>query len=282
MPDLKDPEAKGKLMQPVLFATGDKLSTGVKDSDRRGKLAEFITKKDNPYFAKAFVNRLWGELCGEGFYEPLDDIGPDRECSAPKTLEYLSQQFAAVNYDVKWLYRTLLATEQYQRAARPRRNPDEAPFQANVAQRLRADVVLDNLMAVLGFKLPEEPTSGIQGRLYQQNVRNIFNTVFGFDPSQRRDEISGSIIQGLAMMNSPNVNTAINGRFGTELSRILSATKSDDSVIEELYLRTLGREPSTAERATCKTYLKEVSNRVEAFEDIQWALINSTEFLYRQ
>ena len=282
MPDLKDPDAKGKLMQPVLFATGDKLSTGTKDADRRDKLAEFITKKDNPFFGKAFVNRVWGELCGEGFYEPLDDIGPDRECSAPKTLDYLAAEVAEQNYDVKWLYRTLIATEQFQRQSQPRRNPDQPPFQANVAQRLRSDVVLDNLMGVLGFKLPDEVTTGVQGRLAQQNVRNVFGLTFGYDPSQRRDEISGSILQALAMMNSPNVNTAINGRFGTELSRILTTIKSDDGVIEELYLRTLGREPTQAEKGTCKTYLKEVNNRAEAFEDIQWSLINSTEFLYRQ
>ena len=67
-----------------------------------------MTGPNDPWFAKAFVNRVWAELVGEGFYEPVDDIGPDRECNAPETLDYLAKQFADHNYDVKWLYRTVM------------------------------------------------------------------------------------------------------------------------------------------------------------------------------
>ncbi|MEO8494676.1 MAG: DUF1549 domain-containing protein, partial [Planctomycetota bacterium] len=111
MPDLKDPTAKGTQMQPVFFVSGDKLAYGTKDADRREALAAYITSPRNPWFAKAFVNRVWSELVGEGFYEPIDDIGPDRECSAPETIDYLASSFAETGYDVKWLYRTVMATE---------------------------------------------------------------------------------------------------------------------------------------------------------------------------
>ena len=79
-PTCKNPQARGTLMTPVLFATGQKLPLGTKDADRRGTLAKWITAQENPWFAKAFVNRMWSELCGEGFYEPVDDMGPDRDC----------------------------------------------------------------------------------------------------------------------------------------------------------------------------------------------------------
>ncbi len=283
MSDLMNPESRGTLMKPVLFATGDELSTGVKDAERRGKLAEWITKKDNTYFSQAFVNRIWGELCGEGFYEPLDDIGPDRECSAPKTMEYLAQEFANADYDVKWLFRTIMQTELYQRQCRARRNPEELPFQANVAQRLRADVVLDNLYSVLGIKAAEEtPTGYMALRGNARNTRAIFNAVFGYDPSQRRDEVLGSIPQSLDLMNSPPLQSGLSGKtIFTDLGRTLTRVRNDSAMVDELYLGTLGREPSDKERSTCLAYVKEVGNRVEAFEDLQWSLINSTEFLYR-
>ncbi|MEX2027239.1 MAG: DUF1549 domain-containing protein, partial [Pirellulaceae bacterium] len=130
MSDLENPQARGTLMEPVLFATGDKLPLGTRDADRRGTLAEWITAKDNPFFAKALVNRMWSELVGEGFYEPVDDIGPDRQANAPRTLEYLAGQFAASNYDVKWLFQTILETKAYQMPSASRRGPEDPPFQA--------------------------------------------------------------------------------------------------------------------------------------------------------
>src|SRR5262249_2281282 len=111
MPDLNHPEQQGKLMRPVFFVTGQKLDLGASDAPRRAKLADWITSRPARWFAKAFVNRTWAELVGHGFYEPVDDVGPDRKCSAPQTLDYLSEHFAAGGYDIKWLFRVITATE---------------------------------------------------------------------------------------------------------------------------------------------------------------------------
>ena len=158
MSDPKNPQSEGKLMQPVLFATGDKLPIGTHDAERRGSLANWITEKDNPYFAKAFVNRLWSELTGEGFYEPVDDIGPDRHATAPKTLDYLAREFADHDYDIKWLFSAITATEMYQLPSSPApRGRKMPPMQHNVAQRLRADQVFDNLLLVLEASEPPPP-----------------------------------------------------------------------------------------------------------------------------
>ncbi|MCI0357375.1 MAG: DUF1549 and DUF1553 domain-containing protein [Planctomycetaceae bacterium] len=283
MPDLKDPQAQGTLMTPVLFATGQKLDLGTKDAERRGSLAKWITAKDNPYFAKAFVNRMWSELCGEGFYEPVDDMGPDRHATAPQTLDYLAGQFAASGYDVKWLLRTIMATEMYQLPSAPRRGPEEPPFQAAVAQRLRADQLLDNLLHVLEASEPAAIGPGRPGGgLYRGfGQRGQFNAAFGYDPSQRRDEIAGSIPQALAMMNSPMINGAMRGTGQTMLARLLAEIKDDKGLVQELYLKTLAREPSQSELTTCLLFVKQVDNRTEAFEDILWGLVNSTEFLHR-
>jgi len=282
MPDLKDPQSRGTLMTPVFFATGQKVPLGTKDADRRGTLAKWMTATDNPYFAKAFVNRMWSELCGEGFYEPVDDMGPDRHATAPQTLDYLSGQFAASGYDVKWLLRTIMATEMYQLPSAPRRGPEEPAFQAAVAQRLRADQLFDNLLHVLEASEPAGFGGGRGGPYARAGgVRGQFSAAFGYDPSQRRDEIAGSIPQALAMMNAPNFNAAMRGTGRTMLARLLGEIKDDKGLVQELYLKTLAREPSQSEVTTCLLFVKQVGNRTEAFEDILWGLVNSTEFLHR-
>src|SRR5207244_9406451 len=282
MSDPKNPQSDGKVMQPVLFATGDKLPIGTPDAERRSSLAKWITEKENPYFAKAFINRLWAELTGEGFYEPIDDIGPDRHATAPKTLEYLAREFANNDYDIKWLFRVITATEMYQLPSAPRRGPEDPPMQHNVAHRLRADQVFDNILLVLEATEPPGPPGPFgAGAARLLGPRRQFTVAFGYDPSMRRDEVQSSIPQALSLMNSPLVAGALRGTGSTMLARKLAAIKDDPALVQELFLRVLGREASQSELATCLQFVKQVNNRTEAFEDVLWGLVNSAEFLHR-
>lgn len=285
MSDLQNPDAPGKLMTPVLFATGDKLPVGTRDASRRGQLARWITKPENPYFSKALVNRLWSELVGEGFHEPVDDMGPDRECQAPRTIEYLAGEFTKTGYDVKWLLETITATNAYQRTSRSRRTQEQTAFAANIPQRLRADQLYDNVLAALGTR--DQPAMAGPafggGMRFNRGPRQAFVGVFGYDPSERRDELSGTIPQALVMMNSPYFNTLLDGDSRrTSLGKMLNEIKDDRALVSELYLRALAREPSAKEVNTCLAHVAEVKNRTEAFEDIYWSLLNSTEFLHRR
>ena len=88
--------------------------------------------------------------------------------------------------------------------------------------------------------------------------------------------------QALVMMNSPMINQGISARPGSSLGRLLNEVTNNEDLIVELYLKALAREPSDEEIATCLDYVKEVGNRREAFEDILWSLVNSTEFLHRR
>ena len=155
-------------MKPVFFVTGQRLETGLKDQERRGKFADWMTSRTNRWFAKAFVNRLWSELVGHGFYEPVDDLGPDRACAAPHTLDYLTEHFAGSRYDVKWLLRVITATEAYQRQSRSRGSSEDAPFVASCTQRLRGDQLYNSLMEVLGIDEgpPSESSPQLQARCW--------------------------------------------------------------------------------------------------------------------
>ena len=80
------------------------------------------------------------------------------------------------------------------------------------------------------------------------------------------------------MMNNTVINQHIQARGTNVLGRILSAYPNDDDALRMLYLKTLARKPTDRERDKCRTYLQKVNNRAEAFEDLLWALLNSTEF----
>jgi hypothetical protein len=285
MPDLKDPSSQGTLMQPVFFATGTKLEDNAKDIDRRQALADALSSKENPWFAKAFVNRIWSELVGEGFYPGVDDLGPDRPCQAPETLDRLAADFTASGYDIKRVFRVMLATEAYGRESRPRRNPDDAPFTANCVQRLRGDQLFDAISNALGMPsttaLPQQGYAGL--RMQFASPRAQFNTAFGFDPSAHRDEVTGSIPQALLIMNNPGIAEGFNGsNTKTALGKLLATETDNETVAVELYLRCLAREPNDRELKVCLDHVKETGDRVAAFEDVLWSIVNSTELLYRQ
>ena len=105
---------------------------------------------------------------------------------------------------------------------------------------------------------------------------------FKVDPSLPAEEIQGTIPQALLMMNSVLVNTFVAAKGKTYLTEALGKELPDDEILQSLYERTLARKPTDEEIAICKRYLKKVGNRKEAFEDVFWSLVNSTEFLTKE
>jgi hypothetical protein len=290
MPDLENPSAEGTRMEPKFFLTDKSLPPGSTDAVRRGTLAEWFT--DNPWFATALVNRMWGELVGEGFYEPIDDMGPDRTPNGKKAVEFLSRSFAESNFDVKWLFRVICATEAYQRESRPRRGTDGTPFVANVAQPLRSDQLYNALLTAADLSESEADVGGGRGRRGRgqdgprgrgRGARDQFDQTFGYDPSDPRETVSSSIPQALAMMNGPRINqTARAQTRGTTLGQLLDDIKDDEALVEELYLRTLTREPTKDELRVALDFRRSIAQRQAAFEDLFWALLNTSEFSHRR
>lgn len=279
MPDLEDPQQPGTQMEAKFFLTSAKVPWGTADDQRRMQLAAWLT--ENEWFATAVVNRVWAELVGEGFYPQVDDIGPDRQPTAPAAVALLSKSFQESGYDLKWLFETIMQTEAYQRESRSRRQLADTPFTANVPQRLRSDQLYNALLSAL--EMEEQEPQGLQViRGKRGTPRGRFGDVFGYDPSIAREEAVTSIPQILALMNSGQVNQAVQVNRLNSLKSLLSATPNDDDLTAELYLRSLSRLPTNKELGEMRKYRKIAGNRREAYEDLMWALVNSAEFQYRR
>ena len=286
MPDLDNPTAEGKLMQPVFFVNHAKIKTGTDDLDRRETLAKYITARNNPAFARSFVNRIWAEMIGEGFTDVIDDMGPGHDAKAEKVIDLLADNFASSGYDIQWLYRTIANTRVYQRQLRTSTTGDGV-FAAASPTRLRSDQIYNSLTSILGESLvPQQARGGMGGgaaqRFANQGGRKGFGNLFGFDPSTPQADIIGTVPQALFLMNQGGVNSAMRASGRTRLATLLSQNPDDHDALSDLYLLVLSREPSKSEVEVNLAYLTSVGNRNEAFEDMLWSLLNSSEFITKR
>lgn len=286
MPDRKDP-AKLHDITPK-FLTGETISADASDRERREALAKFLTSPKNPWFARAYVNRMWASFMGWGFYPTVNDLGSDE--AQPRhgdVLDMLAKEWIATDYDMKWLFRTITTTEAYQRRLQPRPDPNAAVPTAVCPSRLRPEQIFEAMVKVLGFdehdkSLPAPAPSSAPAVARHTGLRNMIYMAFRVDPSLPQEEVQGTIPQALLMMNSVVVNTYVASKGKTFLAEALQKDMKDDALIAALYERTLSRQPRFEELNRCRSYLREVPDRAEAFEDIFWTLVNSTEFLTRR
>jgi hypothetical protein len=316
MPDLADP-TKSIPVKPKFFLASnkaEKIPDGLTPAQLRELAASYITGQDDPWFARAYVNRIWTVLMGEGFYEMVDDIGPEREVDGEEILFPLADQWRAGGYDVRWLFRTLLNTEAYQRRAKSSSSPAGLTQLAAVCpSRLRADQIFEALAQALDLPRPDADAdssprngnvvqasagkpknakkaaeaAGLAGAVDKKarqtaSLRQPFGKLFGVDPSLLPDDVLGTIPQALFLMNAPIVHARTQARPGTPLGRILAKSSGDREAVDSLYMLVLSRKPNPKELAVVGEYLAKSDDRKEAFEDVYWSLVNSTEFLSRR
>lgn len=275
MPNLMDPSAEGDVMEPV-FLTGQAIPSDANDDIRRLVFGRLLTSQRNEFFARAFVNRVWAQLFGYGFTNPVDNIGPEVPVAYPKVFDVLADSFRANGYDIKELYRIILNTQTFERRFQEIDGSfgEDIMFAAIQPSQLTSDQIYDNTEAILG-KFDRLKRS--------KGLRDEFREAFGFDPSSNRDELQGSILQALLMMNSPAVHAMIDASDPKNLVPfLLEEHPSDDEALEKLYQYVLARKPRGQELAQCREHIQQVGNRKEAFEDILWCLLNTTEFLHNQ
>jgi hypothetical protein len=275
----------GKVMAPRGL-DGPALTVG-EDDDPRQSLVDWMASPDNPFFARALANRLWGHFLGRGLVEPLDDIRVTNPPSNPELLDALARDFIKHKFDVKHLIRTIMNSSTYQLASEP--TPGNVQDQQNYARaypkRLQAEVMLDAICATTGaveaFNGLPAGTRTIQ--LPDEAIQSYFLDVFGRPERETACECErpreANLAQALQLLNSSDLQRKISGPKG-RLAGLIAAKKSDAEIVDELYFAALGRPPRSSEIESLTRYVSAHKDRKAALEDVIWAVLNTKEFLF--
>jgi hypothetical protein len=278
----------GKVMPPkIMGMPAPPIPPG---KDRREVLAEQVTSKDNPFFARSVVNRVWFHLLGRGIVDPVDDFRDSNPSANDELLDALAKDFVAHKYDIKHLIRTIMTSRTYQLSAQTNElnKDDNKYFSHAVTKLLTAEQLLDGLCTVTEVpeKYPGLPLGTRAVQLPDGEVNHAFLKTFG-QPARElacecEREGDSNLAQALQLINGPTVNDKLrapNNRIG----RLLAKKMSDSDLLNELYLATVSRLPSADEVEASLEHVHKArpEDRRKAWEDVQWALVNSKEFLFR-
>ena len=235
-------------------------------NDWRLALAEWITSPENPYFAQAMVNRMWGYFFGRGIVEPVDDFRSNNLATHPQLLEALAQHFIRSGYDLHSLIRLIVESRTYQLAgsANHTNRYDQVNYSRAFPRPLDTELLLKAISHVSGVK---------------DNNGNFFN-VYGKPDltSIPERQMRPNLLQALHQLAGPTYTAKLSQKGG-RLDSLLGRQASDEAIIEELYLAALCRFPTEREQAALKKMIRQRNSRREAVEDLLWAIVNSEQFL---
>jgi len=286
----------GQMLTPK-FLDGAALTIGP-DQDARALLAEWMTRKDNPFLARATVNRLWSHLFGKGIIDPVDDIRSSNPPSNPQLLDALTRDFVDHGFDVRHLLRTMLNSRTYQLAARLNRfnSDDTQNFSHALPRRLSAEQLFDTVSQATGIRenftgrignngTVSMPVGGLRaGQLPDRQLTAEMLDLFGRPRGEsscaceRHEE--ASMTQALHLINGKSLSNRI-AAPGGKLARLLATPKvTNEQMIDELYLLVLCRLPKANEKELMLKHLDENSDRAKAAQDAMWVLFNTKEFLF--
>lgn len=268
------------------FLDGKAPAENLTDQERRASIASQLIDKQNYWFAAAFVNRIWGELMGQAFSQPVDDMGPQKSAVFRSVQTRLTGAFRATDYDIKSLLRALLNTETYQRQFRLGESADEhLNFTAASPRQMQPGVLWKTIETVFAA----EPAAAAEKDASAESAATKPSRVFAQPMGQEADFLAEfdydlslkpekSLTQVLVMMNSYLVNGRIPAYGNNLLVRVLRDYPDDNEALRALYLKVLARRPTDKEMTICQKYIAETGKRAPAFEDILWSLLNSPEF----
>ncbi|MDZ4659940.1 MAG: DUF1549 and DUF1553 domain-containing protein [Bythopirellula sp.] len=264
-------------------AQGTADPTGMELS-RRQQLAEWLTNQNNDHFARAGVNRVWQQVFGRGLIEPVDDMRPDNAPICPEVLDLLTRDFAASGFDLRKLLRALVLTEAYQLSSgSPKDDPSQALCFARMNMKsFTADQLFDCIaVATLNEAMTGQTPDGTLARTENMS-RQAFIEQFRAAVGDRTDYQAG-VPQALTLMHGSVVHGATDLASSGLLKSFDAPFFTDEQRLDTLFLATLSREPSAAEREKLLAYLqstKDASERLGILGDVLWALLNSAEFTF--
>jgi hypothetical protein len=310
----KNDDVKDILVAPPAPLDGAAFSgsTNVRDA-----IAAWFTDAKNPWFAEEIVNRMWGHMVGRGFVDPVDDIRPSNPATMQPLLDQLAADFVAHGYDLRYLVREIAATQVYQLSSEVPitwKPGEKADQERKLWARFRISPLgPEELIASVLRATDLEEAVRRNPKLDMDSIRlklaRAYSFIFDVDEEGDHDSFEGTITQALTLLNGAFVGGGSTDLPGGALAQILAGPGDDAAKTRHIYLRTLSRPPSADEAAYWQKYLTDAqsapiaaplpkpkggpleklesrgaaqpkSARTQAFEDMFWALLNSSEFVF--
>ena len=297
----------GRTYEPAFLLTGEKPLPG---EDARKALGRILPS--HIQFARALVNIVWKKLMVVGLVEPYDGFDLDRldpenpppepwtlQPSNPELLTALAEDFRDNNFSVHRVIKTIMKSNAYQLSTRFEGEWEDAyiPYHARrFARVLTGPEAVDLISQATDtpFDLEQNGESlryikqlynpvDVKGRGRGGNdeSRQLFTFMQAYYQVERAaapaEKNITSPTQAMMMMSSPIVLERVSAEGNTRVANLLDSGKSDDEIIAELFLSSLTRYPTDQEVEVAKRVIAE--DRESGLEDIQWALLNSPEFL---
>jgi hypothetical protein len=289
----------GQVLAPAFLGapTPDLGSAG----DRLGALAEWVTRPDNPFFARAQANRIWQHLVGRGIVEPNDDFRDSNPAVNGPLLDSLAADLVAHRFDLRHLVRTILNSRTYQLSSVPNvtNADDETNFSHALVRPLQAEQLFDAVAQALGspMKFAGQPKGMRAGQLPgvrigrardagrdRTNDGEQFLQTFGKPERSLSCECERSddttLAQAFQLITGPFLNRMLMAPKN-RIGKLLAANTAPEAIVQELYLAALSRYPTEREREGAIALLARSPDRRSSVEDLAWGLVNAKEFLLR-
>jgi hypothetical protein len=256
--------------------------------DARHDLVDWMAAPENPFFAKALVNRYWKHFFGRGIVDPEDDLRVTNPPSNPELLDALAKHFIENKFDLKDLVRVICKSSAYQLSSEPTEHnaSDEQSFSRFYPRRLTAEVLYDSINQVAGvpagFGGVPQGTTAVQ--LPDNGFNNYFLQVFGKPEAESACECERSpeanLAQSLHLLNSSDVQGRLQNGNGLAARLSREPDRPDAEKVNEIYLRAFSRQPTDAERKLVTDHMAQANNKQQAWEDVLWAIFNAKEFQF--
>lgn len=275
----------GKVPDPR-YLSGEAAVFSAEEDPRHG-LVDWMAKPENPFFAKSLVNRLWGHFFGRGLVHEVDDMRATNPASNPQLLDALAKDFIEHQFDMQHICRVMLNSSVYQLGSEPTEGnqKDRQNFARYYGRRMIAEVFLDSIDQATGTK------TKFNGVASSSRAVDLPHENFGshfLDTFDRPRRVTGcecerssgaTLAQVLTLANSDEIESKIGDAQGV-ITRLLKDQRSFDEIVDELYLGSLSRFPTSDERIKTKYFVDAVENKTEAYQDLLWTLLNSREFMF--
>lgn len=283
-PEIEEPQMP--IEQAYEVAPADNVRPIPKYSRRR-KLAEILPRGENRAFTKNIVNRLWAMMMGRGLVHPVDMHHPSNPASHPELLDVMADRFVEMRFDIQSFVRELALTRVYQLSseyADPDQRPQEDSFAVAALRPLSPSQLGMSVLQASGQADTQRISLGAslnEAALHERLTGNlaIFVQLYGGQAGQVEEGFQTSLAQTLFVSNSETIRSWLAQTGGALVDRLTRA-KDDQALAEEFYLSVLNRKPSPEEVELVKSHLNGRMDRVEALQELSWALIASTEFRF--